>query len=98
MIRPSWEAPLRAAARAFRLGMEGAGSEHLKQMIDLLAPLLPTLTPEQLPPMTGCLSRVMAAQQRNDLLQAADLHEFELVPALIQRLTPPGPGVTPPMN
>jgi hypothetical protein len=79
---PLWQDSLYAAARAFRLGMEGVGSENLTEFIDALAPLLENLSGEVLTRLNGFLSATCSAQSRRDFLRVADLLEYEIAPLL----------------
>jgi hypothetical protein len=69
---------LKAAAAAFRLGMEGQASENLVELIGLLTPLLQNPTYPHREKMNKMLAELLAAQSRKDYLYAADLLEYEL--------------------
>lgn len=78
------------AVRFFRLGMEGAGSEHLMHFIDALSRLLresPHPHPER---FNGVLQSTLEAQARRDYLRVADLLEFgDLIPGFDEDISRP---------
>jgi hypothetical protein len=74
---------LKAAAAAFRLGMEGQASENLVEFIDLLIPLIQDPNYSHREAMNAVLGELLAAQARKDYLHAADLLEYELSRGLI---------------
>jgi len=74
---------LKAAAAAFRLGMEGKASENLVELIDLLTPLIQNPTYPHREKMNTVLAELLAAQSQKDYLYAADLLEYELSKWLI---------------
>jgi hypothetical protein len=70
---------LKAAAAAFRLGMEGQASQNLIQLIDFLAPLIQEPGFPNREEMNRLLGELFGAQSRKDYLHAADLLEYEVV-------------------
>ena len=75
---------LHAAARLFRLGQEGAGSDIMVTFTDLLAQRLADGTLQANPPqlLPLLISELVAGQERGDFLWVADLLEYELSPLL----------------
>lgn len=69
---------LREAVIAFRLGIEGQGSDRLAKFIDCLLPMLQGATSGLGATETALLEALFAAQSRGDFLYVADLLEFEL--------------------
>lgn len=71
---------LQQVAVYFRLGMQGAGSEGLVELIDrLLGEVQNThMPPLQLNELSNVLGEVLAAQERRDMLYLADLLEYRL--------------------
>ena len=80
---------LKIAASSFRLGMDGQANEALARFVDELetwarTPSFLTRTNDVL----GLLPRIVAAQERGDTLQVADLLEHELAPRLAAEGSP----------
>jgi hypothetical protein len=76
-------APLQAAARAFRLGMEAQGQEAFVAFVDALqAELALPRGAAVAPRLQPLLPELLAAQERGDFLRVADLLEHELRPLL----------------
>jgi hypothetical protein len=74
---------LKAAAHAFRLGLEALGNERLAVSIDQLLAILQTgRLSAHTTSLTAVLPELWAAQERGDFLYAADLLEYELLPFL----------------
>ena len=69
---------LKAAASAFRLGMEGQASEDFTECLDLLKPIIQDFEYAHLEAMNAVLVELFAAQSRKDYLYVADLLEYEL--------------------
>lgn len=74
-----FEAVVRSTAAAFRLGMEGQGSEGLVALIDALPGLLKSLPVDFAVRLNQLLATMLAAQGRKDYLYLADLLEYELL-------------------
>jgi len=74
---------LKAAASAFRLGIEAQASENLVEFIDLLTPLVQNPIYPYREEMNTVLAELLAAQSRKDYLYVADLLEYELAKCLI---------------
>lgn len=74
------------ASRAFRLGVEGEGSDALIRTIDQMITLLGALPESGMQAANGILLELLAAQGRKDFLLVADLLEFELAPLLRRQL------------
>ena len=74
-----------ATARAFRLGMEGVGSERLAEFIDALGCLLPKVSPDVLEKLNPLLEDTFNAMSRKDHLRVADLLEYEIKPLVDSR-------------
>jgi hypothetical protein len=82
-VIPGWRQPclayLKAAAAAFRVGMEAQGNERLSQCIDALES---GLNRGDLQPVSGqllpTLEDLLSAQERGDMLFVADLLEYEI--------------------
>jgi hypothetical protein len=83
---------LPAAVRAFRIGMEGLGSENLMHFIDHLLPELGKLPPERVAAFNLLLQGILQGQAQRDFLTVADLLEYQLMPFLAQEgiLSPSG--------
>lgn len=84
MIAPvSFTSIIAGTARAYRLGMDGAGHDGLQQ---LLGHLHQALEARQLDvsarDLQDVLSALAQAQARNDILRLADLLEYRLAPLL----------------
>jgi len=84
---------LHAAVRAFRVGMEAQGNDHLIAFVNHLAEVLSAARhkppdgagKEHLPPQAEILpflETALAAQERGDFLFVADLLEYEIAPRL----------------
>lgn len=73
---------LTEAASAFRLGREGEASEALTALVDALVATLSQASPNDLALLTVLLPEILAAQDRQDFLQIADLLEYRLAPLL----------------
>ncbi|MEQ1892879.1 MAG: hypothetical protein ABL998_10080 [Planctomycetota bacterium] len=74
---PELLARARAAAHAYRLGMNGQASAELAVVLDgLIAGL--TRFPAELARLQPLLGELSSAQQRGDWLALADVLEFEL--------------------
>jgi len=67
---------------ALRLGIEGMAGDRLRHFIDALGAALPTLDPALLPRLLPQLEPLLAAQQRRDLVEQADLLQYEIAPLL----------------
>ncbi len=63
-------------AHRFRLGQEAEGSQRLRECIDHLEPMLPTL--QQANQVIQLVPLMLAAQERHDWLGLADYLEYEL--------------------
>lgn len=68
----------KAAADAFRLGMEGQASLNLIKLIDFLSPWIQEPGFPNRKEMNRLLGELLAAQSRKDYLRAADLLEYEI--------------------
>lgn len=73
---------LKATTRAFRLGLEGYGSERLTDLIDSIGRRLTELPGESLQKLNPLLENVFNAIARRDYLWAADLFDYEIMPLL----------------
>ncbi len=74
-----WEAcrdSLYETANAFRLGMEGAGSEKLVLFIDCLMKVLQNTPSQDIVRLNSLLQEIFSAQARRDFLRIADLLEY----------------------
>lgn len=76
---------LQSTAESFRLGMEGAGSQALVELIDGLSLNLIGLRQEDIAALNTILVRALEAQQRKDFLYVADMLEYRLKPFLQHR-------------
>jgi alpha-D-ribose 1-methylphosphonate 5-triphosphate synthase subunit PhnG len=78
---PELAARARAAAHAYRLGMNGQASAELAALLDglIAACSRSTLVTARLAPILGELA---SAQRRGDWLALSDLIEFEISPVL----------------
>lgn len=75
--------PLEAAARYFRLGMDGAGSDCLVHFIDAFMALLCDETFKgRAEELADSFGEVIEAQLRGDTLRIADLLEYTILPVL----------------
>lgn len=81
-MTPHWQAELEATVHAFRLGMEGAGNDHLKEFIDRLSGQLNAMSAYQQQEIHNVLAQTLDAQKRNDMIHIADLLEYEIAPLL----------------
>jgi hypothetical protein len=82
-VKQDWRqlclAHLKAAAAAFRVGMEAQGHEHLAQFFDTLGQGLNRGEAQALAGgLLPFLAELLAAQERGDTLFAADLLEYEI--------------------
>ena len=71
----------RAAARAYRLGMNGRASTLFVRWIDGIGAQL-AACPTRAAALAPALAAALAAQERGDPIGLADQLEFELAPAL----------------
>ena len=71
-----------AAARLFRLGMEGQASDALVRTIDGVTEHLTDAGAVATRRAAPVLAELLLAQEHGDVLHLADLLEFELGPAL----------------
>lgn len=82
----SLRADITVACRAFRLGVEGEGSDALIRSIDQMVALLGALPETAVQTANQMLLELLAAQERKDFLLVADFLEFELAPLLRRHL------------
>jgi hypothetical protein len=73
---------VRAAARLFRLGMNGQASDTLVRAIDGVTELLIEAGEDATQRVAPILADLLLAQEQGDVVRLADLLEFELGPAL----------------
>lgn len=78
---PELAARARAAAQAYRLGMNGQASADFTALLDGLIAAC-ACSPETTARLAGSLGELSAAQRRGDWLALADTLEHELAPAL----------------
>jgi hypothetical protein len=88
-----WFREFEEVGRALRLGREAQGCAALVQCLDKLQQQLADLPLELTNQILVHLGVALAAQQRKDYLQVADLLEYEIAPLLqmaaSQIITPP---------
>lgn len=71
-------------ANKLRLGQEAEGSQRLRECLDHLESMLPTLTHSQ--SILAKVPEMLAAQDRHDWMGLADYLEYELPPLLTRQL------------
>ena len=80
--KDSFAAALQQTCRAFRLGLEGEGSEHLVSLIDSISVLMTKASEDGLMQLSSLLTETLGAIERKDYLWAADMLEYEIAPLL----------------
>ena len=80
--KDSFTAALEPTCRAFRLGMEGEGSEHLVSLIDSITGLMANAPQGVILQLGTLLAETLGAIERKDYLWAADMLEYEIAPLL----------------
>ena len=85
MERQTLSQLLIVAANFFRLGMEAAGSEKLIDIIEQLTQLLTKWPEAKLPGINAELKRLYTAKAQKNLLFAADILEFRILPLVNQQ-------------
>ncbi|WP_076410863.1 hypothetical protein [Shewanella sp. UCD-KL12] len=72
-----------STAQLLRLGQEAEGSKRLRECLDHLEPMLPTLTNSQA--ILASVPAMLSAQERQDWLGLADTLEYEITALLNQQ-------------
>lgn len=80
--KDAFTAALEPTCRAFRLGMEGEGSEHLVSLIDSISVLMANASQDAIMQLSSLLTETLGAIERKDYLWAADMLEYEIAPLL----------------
>lgn len=75
---PSLWDDMAVASRAFRLGVEGQGSDALIRCIDQMGLLLEALPKDEIQAVNRLLLTLFDAQQSKDFILVADLLEHDL--------------------
>jgi len=82
--KDAFTAALESTCRAFRLGMEGEGSEQLVLLIDSISVLMAAASQDAIVRLSQLLTETLGAIERKDYLWAADMLEYEIAPLLAQ--------------
>ena len=81
--KESFTTALESTCRAFRLGMEGEGSEQLVALIDSISVLMASASEDTFIQLSTLLSEALGAIKRKDYLWTADMLEYEIAPLLV---------------
>lgn len=87
MAENSLTKTLRTAIDAFRLGMEAAGSEAMIVATEMLTVRISGWPAVDLQELNPCLEKLFAAQSERNFLYAADLLEYQILPAFTEDLS-----------
>lgn len=80
-----WFGEFEEVGRSLRLGMEAQGCATLVLCLNQLERRLPLFPVELIQKILLLLGQALAAQERKDYLQVADILEYEIAPLLQQK-------------
>jgi len=69
-------------ACSFRVGYEAQGNELLKEFTHAIDSTLSTLSTDHLNYVNACLTLILNAQSRRDIIFIADIIEYEIKPII----------------